>query len=83
MPIVDIDGVFTQTFQIKKYNFYVCNIQLHTSITLVISLQDADDRDIHTIHKIIEGEEYDAWGTDDSYLEGLADKYVKEFLNIA
>ena len=83
MPIVDIDGVFTQTFQIKKYNFYVCNIQLHTSINLVISLMDADNREVHRIEKLIEGEEYDAWGTDDSYLEDIADKYVKEFLNIA
>jgi hypothetical protein len=83
MPIVDIDGVFIQTFQIKKYNFYVCDIQLHTSITLVIYLLDNIGNQVHTIHKLIEGEEYDAWGTDDSYLEGLADKIVKEFLNIA
>jgi hypothetical protein len=80
MPEIEIDGVFTQTFQIKKYKFFVCNPQLHKSITLVIGLMDTDNRTVHTIQREIEGEEYDKWGVDDSYLEGLADKYVKEFL---
>ena len=83
MPVVDIDGVFTQTFPIKKYNFLLCNLELHKSITLIIYLLDADGNQVHTIQKKIEGEEYDAWGLDDSYLEGLVDKIVKEFLNIA
>jgi hypothetical protein len=83
MSEIEIDGVFTQTFQIKKYKFFVCNPQLHKSITLVIGLMDTDNREVHTIQREIEGEEYDAWGLDDSYLERLADKYVKKFLNIA
>lgn len=83
MPEIDIDGVFTQTFPIKKYNYILCNLVLHKSITIVIYLLDADNREVHTIQKLIEGEEYDAWGLDDSYLEGLVDNIVKEFLNIA
>ena len=83
MTEFEIDGVFTQTFPIKKYKFFLFNLQLHKSITIVIRFMDIDNTEVHTIQKIIEGEEYDAWGLDDSYLEGLADKYAKEFLNIS
>ena len=82
MSIVEIDGVYTQSFQIKKYNFFVCNIVLHKSITMIICLMDIDGREVHSIEKQIEGEEYDTWGTDDTYLEGIADTHVKQFLNL-
>lgn len=82
MPEVDIDGTYTQSFQIKKYNFFISNIILHTSVSIIISLMDADNRTLHTIQKQIEGEEYSAWGNDDGYLEKIVDKIVKEFLNI-
>jgi hypothetical protein len=79
---IDIDGVFTQTFQVKKYKFILYNQVLHKSVTLNIYLLDADGNIVHTIPKVVEGEEYSAWGADDSYLEGIVDKIVKEFLNI-
>ena len=79
---VEIDGVYTQSFQIKKYRFFVCNLALHKSVSMVIYLIDIDGREVHSIEKQIEGEEYDAWGTDDTYLEGIADTYVKQFLNL-
>ena len=82
MSIVEIDGIYTQSFQIKKYNFFVCNIVLHKSITMIIRLMDIDGREVHSIEKQIEGEEYDAWGMDDTYLEGIAYIYVKQFLNL-
>ena len=82
MSIDEIDGVYTQSFQIKKYNFFVCNIVLHKSITMIIRLMEEDGREVHSIEKQIEGEENDAWGTDDTYLEGIADTYVKQFLNL-
>jgi hypothetical protein len=82
MPEFEIDGVFTQTFPIKKYNFLVCNIQLHTSITLVIRLMDTDNRTVHTIQREIEGDEYDKWGFDDSYLDKIAEAEVNKVLNL-
>ena len=49
---------------------------------MVIHIMDADGREVHSIEKEIEGEEYNMWGLDDSYLEGIADTYVKQFLNL-
>jgi len=77
---IDIDGVFTQTFQVKKYRFVLYNQVLHKSVTLNIYLLDADGNIVHTIPKVVEGEEYSSWGADDSYLESIVDKIVKEFL---
>lgn len=83
MSDFDIDGVYTQSFQIKKYRYIVTNLVLHTSITMVILLIDADNTEVHRIFKQIEGEEYDAWGTDDSYLDKIAEEEVKKILNIS
>ena len=82
MPEIEIDGVFTQTFQVKKYNFSLFNHLLHKSVYLSILLFDANGSTVHSITKLIEGEEYSAWGTDDSYLEEIVDKIVKEFLGL-
>jgi len=78
---MDIDGVFTQTFHIKKYSYNLVNHYLHKSITVTIYLLDMNGNAVHTISKVIEGEEYSAWGTDDRYLEGIIDKVAKEYLN--
>ena len=80
MSDFDIDGVYTQSFQIKKYRYMVTNLVLHTSVTMVILLIDADNNEVHRIFKLIEGEEYDAWGTDDSYLDKIAEEEVKALL---
>jgi hypothetical protein len=69
------------THTITKYSVEFINLILHKEITLLIHL--FNDEIVKTIQYKIEGEEYDAWGLDDSYLERLADKYVKEFFNIA
>ena len=80
MSEFDIDGVYTQTFQIKKYRFSLTNLVLHTSVTMVILLINADNNEVHRIFKLIEGEEYDAWGLDDSYLDKIAEDEVKGLL---
>ena len=46
----------------------------------MIFLTDASNNEVHTIQKQIEGEEYDAWGTDDSYLDKIAEEEVKGLL---
>jgi len=60
MSIVEIDGVYTQSFQIKKYRYILTNFVLHTSVIMMIYLIDIDNNEVHTIQKQIEGEEYDA-----------------------
>lgn len=85
MSEFEIDGVYTltQTFQIKKYRFIITDFVLHTSVTMIIFLMDADNNEVHRIFKQIEGEEYDAWGLDDSYLDKIAEEEVKKVLNIS
>lgn len=78
MSSVDIDFEFVQTHRIKKYIYFFCNMILHTSITLVITLFDESGRQIHSIQKQIEGEEYELWGLDDSYLEKIVDIEIKK-----
>tara|TARA_R110000772_G_scaffold119225_1_gene225203 strand:- start:193 stop:477 length:285 start_codon:yes stop_codon:yes gene_type:complete len=67
----DIDFEFCKIQRIKKYNVFFCNLILHTSITLIITLFDESGRQIHSIQKLIEGEEYEAWGLDDFYLDEI------------
>jgi len=83
MSEFDIDGVYTKSFQIKKYRISLTNFVLHTSVTMVILFIDADNIPVYSLDKLIEGEEYDAWGTDDSYLDKIAEEEVKKVLNIS
>jgi len=73
MSSSDIDFDFVQTHRIKRYNVFFCNLVLHTSITLIINLFDEIGNQVHSIQKQIEGEEYELWGLDDSYLEKIID----------
>lgn len=82
MPEVEIDADFTQTHRIVKYRYIVSNLELHSSVTLVIILVDELQNEVHRVYKKIEGTEYDAWGTDDSYLDEIADKEVKKIVSL-
>ncbi len=66
MSDIEIDGVYTQSFQIKKYRYILTNFILHTSVIMMIFLTDVSNNEVYKIFKQIEGEEYDAWGTDDT-----------------
>ena len=80
MSDFDIDGVYTQSFQIKKYRYIITNFVLHTSVTMVILFIDVNNIPVYSLDKLIEGEEYDAWGLDDSYLDKIAEEEVKGLL---
>jgi hypothetical protein len=82
MSDFEIDAYFTltQTTRIAKYRVYVASVSLHTSATLVIILFDASGYEINRITKEITGEEYEGWGTDDKYLEDIAEKEVQKII---
>ena len=81
MSEIEIDGIFTQTFQIKKYKYFVSYLEPHKSVSLVIILLDASNNEIYRIVRLIEGEEYNNWGLDDNYLDEIVEEEVKKVLN--
>ena len=62
---------FTKTITATKYDWVLTNVILHTSIELVIFLYDDTGEIPQQIHRLISGEEYADWGTDDSYIENI------------
>ena len=62
---------FTKTITATKYDWVLTNVILHTSIELVIFLYDDTGEIVRQIHRLISGEEYADWGTDDSYIENI------------
>ncbi len=72
-----INGDFIQTTKITSYRFFIGRLELYKSVTLVICLLDDSQNEIHRFTRDVVGEEYDSWGLDDSYLEGIAESTVK------
>ena len=62
---------FTKKITATKYDWVLTNVILHTSIELVIFLYDDTGEILQQIHRLISGEEYADWGTDDSYIENI------------
>jgi len=81
MSEIEIDSIFTQTFQIKKYKYFVSYLEPHKSVSLVIILLDASNNEVYRIVRLIEGEEYNNWGLDDNYLDEIVEEEVKKVLN--
>jgi hypothetical protein len=76
-PII---GDFTQTTKIAAYRFFIGRLELYQSVTLVICLSDESQNEVYRFTKDVVGEEYAAWGLDDSYLEKIAESTVKSLL---
>jgi hypothetical protein len=80
MPVVDISADFTQTKRIFKYRYSIVTLELYVSAILSISLLDESDQELYRMQKLIIGEEYDAWGADDSYIGVIADIEVRKIV---
>lgn len=63
--------VLQRNYTIDSVSIRVIDYQLNSSVTVQVYINDILNNviDIQTIK--IEGEEYDNWGSDDSYLENL------------
>ena len=55
------------THTVTKYNLEFRNLILHKEVTLFIHLSN-DSSFVHSIQYKIEGDEYNQWGDDDSYI---------------
>ena len=63
------DLITTKT--ISKIDILDGNIQLNRFVSFPVRLMDSDDNVISIEHVSISGEEYNNWGSDDSYIETL------------
>jgi hypothetical protein len=78
--MIPINGDFVQTTKIAFYRFFIGRLELYQSVTLVICLLDSSQNEVHRFTKDVDREQYAAWGTDDSYLEQIADSTVRALL---
>jgi hypothetical protein len=62
---------FITTKTISKIDILDGNIQLNRFVSFPVRLMDSDDNVISIEHVSISGEEYNNWGSDDSYIETL------------
>jgi hypothetical protein len=80
MNEIDIDGILTQSFQVKKYKYFVSYLEPHKSVSLVICLFDASNNEVYRMGRLIEGEEYNNWGLHDNYLDKIVEEEVNKVL---
>jgi len=76
---VAVDFDLVSTVHISHYSFVVSRVVLHASAEIVLTLFSDTDSSV-TKHIIlnIEGEEYQKWGSDDSYISELVAAKVAE-----
>ena len=84
MSFIDLDTpivvVETSYITISKYRFIITDIKLNLEMSYQIFCYGSDDdiKILKTIVGKIEGPEYQAWGTDDSYIENyIRDQVLK------
>lgn len=65
---------------IVGYDYYITELVLHEKACFSIEMKSADGRIIDFIHITIEGDEYNNWGNDDNYIQGIIEKYVNDFI---
>ena len=73
-----INAKVVQEHTLGAYRYFVSSIFPHKSASLVIILLDTSRNEVQRLYKVIEGEEYAGWGSDDTYLDELVEKEVKK-----
>ena len=80
---LDKPVIKTLTYTISNYSFAILNVVPNVKANIQILIND-DEKRTHEIYNCcIEGEEYNKWGTDDTYIEDWIKNYVMNcpFLN--
>jgi hypothetical protein len=74
IPVVDKEIIQTPKIA-RSINMYITNLVLGKSVSVRVDYYDTRDTSqlipIDSAFLTIEGDEYNAWGTDDAYLENL------------
>ena len=72
VPLVEAEIV--RIDKVKYMSIYISNLILTKSVLLSISLCNENKDIVKNVSMMIEGEEYDAWGSNDEYLPTLVAK---------
>ena len=74
-----LETPIVQTLQktFTHYSIQFENLVLHKEITLVINLFNQESHS-HSAHYKIEGEEYQQWGDDDSYIDSIIQRELQK-----
>ena len=78
---VQLEQPITSAVKIHSYSFVLNNIILNESVSYIITLYDNLGNDIFIISGLIEGDEYNNWGTDDNYITTLINQKVQDYIN--
>ena len=61
----------SETKIIAKYKYYLYNLILNQEVTIIIDYFNNEGRQVYqTVRKLV-GDEYNVWGSDDSYIENI------------
>jgi len=82
MTDTPIDAELVLKFRTKSYSYVVQELIPFTSVLLRIVIQDINDANISISVLKLEGDDYNAWGNDDTYLDECVDAEVKRILGI-
>jgi hypothetical protein len=77
-----INGTFVKTQKVCSYRYIIAKVVPHCSATIIIILFDELKYEVYRFNKELVGDEYDAWGIDDSYLDIIVEQEVKKFVTI-
>jgi len=78
MNHLEVPIEYRKVFSISKYKSELCRLILHQEITLIIDLFNDEDNHIHQIVRKIEGDEYQNWGSDDSYIDTIIQNKINK-----
>ena len=67
------------THTATQYSIEFRDLILHKELSLVIHLSNEYGFIFHTIQYKIEGDEYNQWGDDDSYIETIIQREIQKF----
>jgi len=74
IPVVDKE-IIQQPKIVKAIDLYIVNLNLNQNVSVKVNYYDsldiANTNPFDTAYITIEGPEYEAWGSDDTYLENL------------
>ena len=79
--VVDPPITLIETKYIVKYRYYLYNLILNQEVTIIIDYNNSQERQIYQSIIRLEGEQYNAWGSDDSYIQNIVLAEVDKLRN--
>ena len=79
--IVDPPIPIIETKYIVKYSYYLYNLILNQEVSIIIDYQNSQNIQVYQSIIKLTGEEYSAWGSDDTYIMNIVSAEVEKLRN--